>query len=161
MKEHVFICCVSYPLVQTISNEQKVKYFLWSWNEYSLLSTFCLDCTATYVVFLYLAKSNAFCCLSVLEPHTLFFWLLYDSFFFFCGGLKQKESNTVFVWLVYEPGIFFCVSVGVGAGLKAWSIKHEWCVSIALVYCFVYLILLRGFEMSKRLIYGLNAVIGW
>lgn len=25
----------------------KVKYFLWSWNEYSLLSTFWLDCTAT------------------------------------------------------------------------------------------------------------------
>lgn len=26
--------------------------------------------------------------------------------------------------------------------------------------CFVYLILLRGFKMSKHLIYGLDAVIG-
>lgn len=28
------------------------------------------------------------------------------------------------------------------------------------LYCFVYLILLRGFEMSKRLIYGPDAVMG-
>lgn len=63
------ICCISHrQCCKTISVELR-----WSVFCEAEMNPFCLDCTASCVVFLYLAKSNAFCFLSVPEPHTLFF----------------------------------------------------------------------------------------
>lgn len=90
------------------------------------MNPFCLDCTATCVVFLYLAKSNAFVssvCWSLTPCFFLttvqFFLLLLLLFIFFLVGFKQKESNTVFVCLEFS----LCVSVGVGGRLE--SMRHK------------------------------------
>lgn len=91
---------------------------------------------------------------------------LTDCFPDFFSLVEQKQIKHTFFCLTHvhtlcELRIWFVCKYQSWVGMKAWNIKDESCVSNALVSYLVYLILLRGFEMSEHLIYVLCAVMGW